>query len=72
MLSMRILSIAPIVVILAIASLRAQQPAAPAAKPDTAAGVQRRAAVKSAAGAPWADTVRFWWEAPPANRAADG
>ena len=71
MLSMRILSIAPIVVILAIASLRAQQPAAPAAKPDTAAVVQRIAALKAAAGAPWADTVRFWCEAPRANRADD-
>ena len=71
MLSMRILSIAPIVVILAIASLRAQPPAAPAAKPDTAAVVQRIAALKAAAGAPWADTVRFWCEAPRANRADD-
>src|SRR5688572_26846402 len=71
MLSMRILSIAPIVVILAIASLRAQQPPAPAAKPDTAAVVQRIAALKAAAGAPWADTVRFWCEAPRANRADD-
>ena len=71
MLSMRVLSIAPIVIILAIASLRAQQPATPPAKPDTAAVVQRIAALKADAGAQWADTVRFWCEAPRANRADD-
>ena len=71
MLSMRALSIAPIVVILAMANLRAQQPATPPAKPDTAAVVQRIAALKAAAGAQWADTVRFWCEAPRANRADD-
>lgn len=69
--SMRVLSIGLIVVILAIASLRAQQPAAPPAKPDTAAVVQRIAALKAAAGGQWADTVRFWCEAPRANRADD-
>ena len=68
--SMRVLSIG-LIVILAIASLRAQQPAAPPAKPDTAAVVQRIAALKAAAGGQWADTVRFWCEAPRANRADD-
>src|SRR5687767_2312293 len=68
--SMRVLSIGLIVVV-AIASLRAQQPAAPPAKPDTAAVVQRIAALKAAAGAPWVDAVRFWCEAPRANRADD-
>lgn len=67
---MRVLSIG-LIVILAIASLRAQQPAAPPAKPDTAAVVQRIAALKAAAGGQWADTVRFWCEAPRANRADD-
>ncbi len=68
--SMRVLSIG-LIVIVAIASLRAQQPAAPPAKPDTAAVVQRIAALKAAAGGQWADTVRFWCEAPRANRADD-
>ncbi|HET9194118.1 MAG TPA: MBL fold metallo-hydrolase [Vicinamibacterales bacterium] len=67
---MRVLSIG-LIVIVAIASLRAQQPAAPPAKPDTAAVVQRIAALKAAAGGQWADTVRFWCEAPRANRADD-
>ena len=68
---MRFVSIAHIIVILAIGSLRAQQPAPPPAKPDSAAVVQRIAALKAAAGPQWADTVRFWCEAPRANRADD-
>jgi metallo-beta-lactamase class B len=68
---MRVLSIAHIIVILAIGSLRAQPPATPPAKPDSAAVVQRIAALKAAAGPQWADTVRFWCEAPRANRADD-
>ena len=68
---MRVLPIAPIVVILAIASLLAQQPATPPAQPDTAGVVQRIVALKAAAGAQWADAVRFWCEAPRANRADD-
>src|SRR5688500_13910629 len=71
MLSMRALSIAPIVAIFAIASQRAQPPATPPAKPDTAAVVQRSAALRAAAGAQGADTARFWGEAPRANRADD-
>jgi len=64
-------SIAAIVFMLAAARVAAQQPAAPAAKPDTDAVVQRIAALKKAAGAQWGDAVRFWCEAPRANRADD-
>jgi metallo-beta-lactamase class B len=69
---MRVLSSAAVVVLLLTsAGPRAQPPAAPPAKPDTAAVVQRIDALKAAAGAQWADTVRFWCEAPRANRADD-
>ena len=71
MLTVRVLSIVSVVLALAIASPGAQQPAAPPAKPDTAAVLQRIAALKESAGAQWADAVRFWCEAPRANRADD-
>ena len=64
-------SIAAIVLVLAVAGLSAQQPAAPPAKPDTPAVVQRIAALKEAAGPQWVEAVRFWCEAPRANRADD-
>ena len=69
---MRILSIGVLVLlILRLASVGAQQPAAPPARPDTAPVVQRIAGLKEAAGAQWAEAVRFWCEAPRANRADD-
>lgn len=67
---MPVRSIAAIVLVLAAAGASAQQPAPPA-KPDTDAVVQRIAALKKAAGAQWGDAVRFWCEAPRANRADD-
>ena len=71
MLSVRILPIAAIVLFGALATPGAQQPVGPPAKPDTPAVVQRIAALKAAAGAPWVDAVQFWCEAPRANRADD-
>lgn len=59
------------VVLAAVASVNAQQPAAPPSKPDGAAVVQHIAALKEAAGPRWAEAVRFWCEAPRANRADD-
>ena len=47
------------------------QPPAPQAKPDSAAVVQRIAALKKAVGPRWEDAVRFWCEAPRANRPDD-
>ena len=70
MLMTPIRSIAAIVLVLAVAGASAQQPAPPA-KPDTEAVVQRIAGLKKAAGAQWGDAVRFWCEAPRANRADD-
>jgi metallo-beta-lactamase class B len=63
-------SIAAVLALAAVA-LSAQQPAAPPAKPDSAAVVQRIAALKNDAGSQWADAVHFWCEAPRANRADD-
>jgi metallo-beta-lactamase class B len=63
--------IAAVVLALAAVRLSAQQPAAPPAKPDSAAVVQRIAALKSDAGSQWAEAVHFWCEAPRANRADD-
>ena len=59
------------VLALAAARLSAQQPAAPPAKPDSAAVVQRIAALRNDAGSQWAEAVHFWCEAPRANRADD-
>jgi metallo-beta-lactamase class B len=50
--------------------LRAQQPAAPAA-PDSPAVVQQISSLKARVGPRWQDAVRFWCEAPRANRADD-
>ena len=59
------------VLALAAVTLSAQPPAAPPAKPDSAAVVQRIATLKNDAGSQWAATVHFWCEAPRANRADD-
>ena len=71
MLAVRVLSIAAVVLLCAPATPGAQQPVGPPAKPDSPAVVQRIAALKAAAGAPWVDAVRFWCESPRANRADD-
>ena len=63
--------IAAAVLALAAVRLSAQQPAAPPAKSDSAAVVQRLAALKNDAGSQWAEAVHFWCEAPRANRADD-
>jgi metallo-beta-lactamase class B len=49
----------------------AQQPPAAPAPPDSAAVVQRIAALKAKVGPRWQDAVHFWCEAPRANRADD-
>ncbi len=63
--------IAVLALVLAVVGVSAQQPAPAPAKPDTAGVVQRIAGLKEAAGPQWADAVRFWCEAPRANRADD-
>jgi metallo-beta-lactamase class B len=60
-----------IAVLALVASVSAQQPTAPPAKPDSAAVVQHIAALKEAAGSRWAEAVHFWCEAPRANRTDD-
>src|SRR6185503_17254760 len=64
-------AIAAAVLVLAAVRLSAQQPAAPPAKPDSGAVVQRIAALRNDAGSQWAEAVHFWCEAPRANRADD-
>ncbi len=53
--------------------LSAQQPPPPAAppQPDSPAVVQQIASLKAKVGPRWQDTVRFWCEAPRANRNDD-
>jgi metallo-beta-lactamase class B len=53
------------------ATISAQQPAPPAAKPDTPAIVAQIEAVKKAAAPAWTYAARFWCEEPRANRADD-
>ena len=62
---------AGLLVALSVAAVAAQQPSPQAAKPDTPAVVQQIAALKDKVGPRWADAVRFWCEAPRANRADD-
>jgi metallo-beta-lactamase class B len=62
---------AGLLVALSVAAVGAQQPPPQPAKPDSPAVVQQIAKLKEAAGSRWADTVRFWCEAPRANRADD-
>ena len=62
---------AGLLVTLSVAAVAAQQPAPQPAKPDSPAVVQQIAKLKEAVGPRWADTVRFWCEAPRANRADD-
>jgi metallo-beta-lactamase class B len=63
-------TIAAILLVLS-AGASAQQPPGAQAKPDSAAVLQQIAKLKEAAGPRWADAVRFWCEAPRANRADD-
>jgi metallo-beta-lactamase class B len=49
----------------------AQQPPAGSAPPDSPAVVQQIAGVKATVGPRWQDAVRFWCEAPRANRPDD-
>ena len=58
-------------VLLFSVGLSAQPPAAPQVKPDSAAVTQQIAKLKESAGPHWTDAVRFWCEAPRANRADD-
>jgi hypothetical protein len=51
--------------------LNAQQPPAAPAAPDSPAVVQQIAALKAKVGPRWEDAVRFWCEAPRANRPDD-
>ena len=59
------------VVLLVSVGVSAQQPPAPQSKPDSPAVIQQIAKLKETVGPRWADAVRFWCEAPRANRADD-
>ena len=62
---------AGLLVALSVAVVAAQPPAPQPAKPDSPAVVQQIAALKDKVGPRWVDAVRFWCEAPRANRADD-
>ena len=59
------------VIIIAPLLLRAQQPQPAPPVPDSPAVVRQIADLKAKVGPRWQDTVRFWCEAPRANRADD-
>ncbi len=63
-------SLTCVVLVLGVRVSAQQSPVAPATS-DSPAVVQQIARLKEAAGPRWADTVRFWCEAPRANRADD-
>jgi metallo-beta-lactamase class B len=54
-----------------LVELAAQQPPQAPAKPDSPAITEQIQRLKAAVGARWVDAVRFWCEAPRANRADD-
>jgi metallo-beta-lactamase class B len=54
-----------------VAAVTAQQPASPAAKPDTPEIRMMIEQLRRAVGPRWAHTVHFWCEEPRANRADD-
>ena len=71
MLSTRCAGIAVVMCVLAV-RLAAQQGQPPApAKPDSPAIIDQLDRLKTSVGPRWADAVRFWCEAPRANRADD-
>ena len=66
----RLFSAAALVVVAELVPSARQPPAAPPA-PDSPVVVQQIASLKAKVGPRWQDTVRFWCEAPRANRPDD-